>query len=85
MITRETVADKIASYLHHDSTLDQLVNWAENALIDETFAESDASLISRVLARIGVADVRAFDLTWDECQELLHELGFAARVDVIAV
>jgi hypothetical protein len=28
-ITRRTVADKIAAYLHHDINLAQLVDWSE--------------------------------------------------------
>lgn len=31
-----------------------------------------------------VADVRAFGLTWADCEELLGRLGFAARVDIVA-
>ena len=85
MITRATAADKIASYLHHEITLEQLVDWAENALMEGDFSEGDSTVLSRVLGRVGVADVRAFGLSWDECDELLHQLGFAARVDVVAV
>ena len=33
VVTKQTVADKIAAYLHHRITLAQLVDWAENALI----------------------------------------------------
>ena len=31
-ITKQTVADKIAAYLHHGITPAQLVDWAERAL-----------------------------------------------------
>jgi hypothetical protein len=34
---------------------------------------------------LGVADVRAFGLTWEECQQLLGDLGFAAQVHIEAV
>ena len=37
------------------------------------------------IARLGVADVRAFGLTWDDCEELLQKIGFAPRVEVVAV
>jgi hypothetical protein len=33
-ITKQTVADKIAGYLRHDITQAQLVDWAENALME---------------------------------------------------
>ncbi len=83
-ITKQTVADKIAAYLHHEITPAQLVDWAERALMDGEFAKSDAGTISAVIARLGVADVRAFGLAWEDCEQLLHQLGFAPRVEVVA-
>jgi cobyrinic acid a,c-diamide synthase len=83
-ITKQTVADKIAAYLHHEMTLAQLVDWAENAMMDDELAERDAKILSSVIARLGVADVRAFGLAWDDCEELLHKLGFSPRVEVVA-
>ena len=83
-ITKQAVADKIAAYLHHKMTLAQLVDWAERALIDGEIAERDAKTISSVIARLGVADVRAFGLAWEDCEELLHKLGFSPRVEVVA-
>ena len=59
-ITKQTVADKIAAYLHHEITLAQLVDWAEHAMMDGEFAGHDARMLSSVMARLGVADVRAF-------------------------
>jgi hypothetical protein len=83
-ITKQTVADQIAAYLHHRISLAQLVDWSERALMDGELAESDAATLASVLARLGVADVRAFGLAWEDCEELLHRLGFAPRVEVVA-
>ena len=83
-ITKKTVADKIAAYLHHKMTLAQLVDWSENVLMEGKLADRDAGTISSVIARLGVADVRAFGLAWDDCEELLHKLGFSPRVEVVA-
>jgi hypothetical protein len=83
-ITKKTVADKIAAYLHHEITLANLVDWAENALMDGELAERDASTLSSVIARLGVADLRAFGLAWEDCEELLGKLGFFPRVEVVA-
>ena len=81
-ITKHTVATKIAAYLHHEITLAQLVDWSESALIDDEFDEADAAVISRVIARLGVADVRAFGLTWENCEELLNILPLEKRDEV---
>ena len=84
LITKQTVAGKIAAYLHHEITLAQLVDWAEQAMMDGELAEGDAETISSVIARLGVADVRTFGLAWEDCEELLHKLGFSPRVEVVA-
>ena len=83
-ITKQTVADKIAAYLHHEITLGQLVDWSEQALMDGELAERDAETLSYVIARLGVADVRTFGLAWEDCEDLLRRLGFAPRVNVVA-
>ena len=83
-ISKQTVAAKLAGYLHHELTLAQLVDWAENALMEGDVEAGDAEAISAVLARLGVADVRAFGLAWEDCEDLLHRLGFTPRVEVVA-
>ena len=37
-----------------------------------------------VVSRIGVADVRAFGLTWEDCENLLDRLGYRTRVEGFA-
>jgi hypothetical protein len=83
-ITKQTVADKIAAYLHGEITQEHLVDWAEGSLLDAEFASRDAKLLSAVVARLGLADVRAFGLTWDDCEQFLAQLGYAAQVEVMA-
>jgi cobyrinic acid a,c-diamide synthase len=83
LITKQTVAGKLAAYLHHEISLAQLVDWAENAIMDGEFAEQDMSALRAVVSRLGVADARAFGLSWEDCEQLLRQLGYAARVDVV--
>ena len=82
LITKKIVADKIAAYLHHDITLVQLVDWAERAMMEDEFEEDGLPAIRSAISRLGVADVRAFGLTWEDCEELLGQLGFSARVSI---
>ena len=84
IVTKQVVAEQIAAHLKHRVTLLQLVDWAENAMMDGEFDEKDAATISAVVARLGVSDVRAFGLTWTDCEELLAKLGFSARVEIVA-
>ena len=83
LITKKIVADKIAAYLHHEITLAQLVDWAEHAMMEDEFEENGLPAIRSAVSRLGVADVRAFGLTWEVCEELLSQLGFSARVSII--
>ena len=83
-ITKQTVANKLAAYLHHKLSLAQLVEWAENAMMEGAFAARDAAVLSPVIARLGLADVRAFGLTWDDCEQFLRQLGYAAHVEIVA-
>ena len=77
------VAAKIEAYLHHKITLAQLVDWAEEALREGEFAGSDAPVLSEIAAKLGVADVRDFGLTWEDCEDLLRRLGYSARIELI--
>lgn len=82
-IRRKDVADKLADYLHHRLALPALVDWAEAVIMDGDLGERDLTVLRQVVARIGLADVRAFGLTWEDCEELLHQLGYTARVEVL--
>jgi len=85
IITKQTVADQIAAHLHHQLSVEQLVNWAEDAVMDGEFAESDEATLVAVVSRLGVADVRTFGLTWLDCEQMLGQLGYTARVEIVTV
>ena len=81
MITRETVAKVLGDYLHGDLALSELVDWSENSIAEEEF--ENAKLLE-IVGRLGLADVRAFGLAWEDFREVLRALGLAARVDLVA-
>ena len=83
-VTRETVANMLGQYLRHSLALGDLVDWAERAMMEAEFPEADAGAVASVVARLGLADVRAFGLTWDDCETLLKRLGFEARVEIVS-
>ncbi len=82
-ITRRIVRDQLLAYLNHAITLDQLVDWAENALCNGEVDAQDAELLTQMVARLGLADVRAFGLSWDDCSDLLTQLGYTVHVEAI--
>lgn len=84
LLTREVVVGKLAAHLHHELWLDNLVAWAEMAMMDGEFDPTHLPTIRDVVARIGLADVRAFGLTWEDCEQLLSQLGYSAQVSIVA-
>ena len=78
MITNQQIAEKIKDYLQHTSSLTDLINWAENSLMEEEFESKESRAI---VAKIGVADVRAFGLQWDDCEHYLKQLGYLVKIE----
>jgi hypothetical protein len=84
-ITRAAVAQKLAAYLHHEIPLDELVAWANVAMMEDDFEDVYCDSIRDAVARLGLADVQAFGLTWEDCASILKPLGYDARVKIVAV
>jgi len=82
MLTRQIIAQKLKDYLQHNMTMAQLVDWAESAMMNEELEEEYCELLRDILSRIGLADVRAFGLTWEDCEDFLARLGYTVRVSV---
>ena len=51
--------------------------------MDQDFAERDFEVVRDVTSRLGLADVREFGLTWEDCERYLSRLGYTAKVDVV--
>ena len=83
-ITRQSTARKLNAYLKGRLSQAALVDWAEQAMLKGDFAPADAPVLRKVVPRLGVADVRSFGLSWDECSRMLRLLGFRARIEVVA-
>ena len=83
-ITREEVVGKLKDYLQHRISLNELVDWAERAMMEGEFEEEHLEELREIVGRLGLADVRAFGLTWEDCEEFLRRLGYEVRVEVVA-
>ncbi len=83
MITRQVILERLNAYLNHQITLVDLVDWAENALIEPDIPHyEDVDLMMDVLMYLGAADTRGFPLTWDILSEFMSKLGGNVRVTV---
>jgi len=80
MITRRDVAEKVEAYLRSRVSLDTLVDWAEHAIMEEEFDPGKGSALRDAIARLGLADVREFGLTVEDCRALLGRIGYQLEV-----
>ena len=81
IITKQQLAVKLLNYLQHKIKLEELVAWAEDAMIEGDFLDEDTEVVREVLAKLGLADVKAFGLYWEDCDEMMKKLGFNLKVD----
>jgi hypothetical protein len=84
MITRKNAAEMLNKYLRHEITLNHFVDWAENALMQEDFESAYIDSIRDVIAQIGLADTRAFGLTWEDYEKMFERLGYTVKINVEA-
>lgn len=73
----------IMRYVNREITLASLVHWAEEMVSEADLEEEGFEVIRDILLRIGLADVREFGLTWDECHDFLLRLGYDVKVELI--
>ncbi|MBI5379309.1 MAG: hypothetical protein HZA23_04045 [Nitrospirae bacterium] len=85
LVTRKTLAEMLIKYVNRTIDLPVLVDWAEEMIREADFEEEHFELIREILARLGLADVREFGLTWEDCSRYLHQLGYDVKVELSEV
>jgi hypothetical protein len=79
------VSDRLLAYLTNQITLAELVDWAENLLVEGGFGpDEDIDLLMDVVMYLAGADSVYFPLTWDLCQEFMQKLGTPVKVVTVA-
>ncbi len=81
MITRQILVTKLKDYLYHRITLEELVDWAEKVMMEEEFDPTNFELLRDIIARLGLADVREFGLTWEDFEDIFTKLGYRISID----
>jgi len=54
-------------------------------MYDGEFDDDHFDAIRCAVAKLGLADVKMFGLTLEDCEALLKRLGYSMRVDVVSV
>jgi len=80
-ITKNDLLNKINDYLNHIISNKQLVDWAENAMMTDDFDDKDYQVIRDTIAQLGLSDVKAFGLTWEDCDRIISNLGYRVKFE----
>jgi len=81
MITKQIIAQQLLKYLNHQITLAVLVEWAETSIMQGNIEPTEPRALMQILGRIGAADVKEFGLLWEDCDSIMHQLGYDIKVD----
>jgi hypothetical protein len=85
MITRQHVSDKLLAYLNGEISLAELVDWAENQLVEGGFGpDDDIDMLMDIVMYLAAGDSQYFPLTWDVCQEFMSRLGTPVKVVTVS-
>ena len=85
MITKKIIGDHLLAYLQHRLSLEELTNWAENALMDGNYEDDTEHTLRNALAQLGLSDVKAFGLEWKDCEAIMKSLGYKLEVKALEV
>ncbi len=80
MVTKKDISDQLLGYLQHRVTLEDLVNWAENMLMEGDYIDDAEHTTRNTLAQLGLADVKTFGLEWKDCESIMERLGYKLEV-----
>ncbi|HEY3915631.1 MAG TPA: hypothetical protein VGN61_14180 [Verrucomicrobiae bacterium] len=84
MTTKTECAQKIAEFLACDMTHEELVHWADAALAEEDFPETEGGLLLGVLSDLSAGRIGTFVARIGDYHALLHELGFRLEPHLVA-
>ncbi len=85
MLTKQNIADQLLAYLQHHLSLIELINWAEVTLMNSNYEDDESHTIRDILAQLGLADVKAFGLEYQDCEAVMQKLGYTLEVKALAV
>lgn len=58
--------------------------FSDDTLLEGEFDSTHLTAIRDTVARLGIANVRAFGLTWEDCEQLLAQLGYSAQLSILS-
>ncbi len=80
IVTKKLIKEKILEYLSLKISLKILDEWCE-----EQFQSSNFDVLTEVLSKIGVSNVKNFSIEWHEWNYFLEKLGYKVEINLRAV
>ncbi len=81
-LTNEQLAKKILQYLNKIISVDEFASWAEAQMIENNYEETYFDEISEILSKIGVINVKGFELPIAFYLNSLKELNYQTIFNV---
>ena len=53
-----------------------------NITMDGDFEEHNYEILRDIAGRLGIADVKTFGITWEECERCINQLGYSVKIQV---
>jgi hypothetical protein len=85
MITKQNIAEMLLAYLQHRLPKVELIDWAEKNLMEGYYEDDQFYTIRNILAQLGLADVQAFGLEYQDCEAIMQKLGYTLEVKALSV
>ena len=79
-ISKNIVIQKLANYLNHRMTKEELVQWCEQVMQEDTF---ESTVVQEIVGRIGLMDSKNFEVSYEDLSVMLNRLGHHLKVEVL--
>jgi hypothetical protein len=84
MTTKADCAKKIAAFLASEISHEELLNWADAALVAEDFPAEEGQVLLGVLSDLSAGRTAGYLSQIESYQALLRELGFRMETRLVA-
>jgi len=79
-VSRQMVADHLARYLNRKLRKEELIDWCEQVMREDSFENGS---VKEIVARIGLMDAKNFEVTYEDLSAMLERLGYQLKVEVV--
>ncbi len=75
-ITKNILCKKILDFLNRKITNEEFANWAEDIMLEGEYEEQHFEIISDAISRIGIINVKGFELEKSYFLNILKKLNY---------